>query len=98
MEASHVLSEKQRQFFRRDFYGRLIVETREGASRAYFAEESPDGVPWEPWHVVSRSGNTLQVQLVMAGKVVVRSIALDGDCYRVDQSSLAFGEWFCRAP
>jgi hypothetical protein len=97
MEKSSVLSVKQRQLFRTNFYGRLIVETRETDSRAYFSGESPDSAKWESWQVVSRSGNTLVIKLPIGDELVTRSITFDGECYRVDQPNLGFGEWFCRS-
>ncbi len=54
MEKSPLLSEKQRQFFRNDFYGKLVVETREKDSRAYFPDQSPESVAWEPWQIPQR--------------------------------------------
>ena len=98
MEKSPLLSEKQRQFFRDDFYGQLVVETRKKDSRAYFPDQSPESVAWEPWQLVSRSGNALTVRYSMGGDPVVREIKLDGDCYQVLQPNLGFGEWFCREP
>jgi hypothetical protein len=98
MERSSLLSEKQRQFFRNDFYGKLVVETRQNDSRAYFPDESPESVAWEPWELVSRSGNTLTVRYSADGDSVVRDIKLHGDCYQVLQPNLGFGEWFCKEP
>lgn len=96
MEKSSVLSDKQRRFFRNDFYGHLIVETRENDGRAYFPDQAPDSVPWEPWEVVMRSDESLTVRYSMGGKTFERSIMIDEDCYRVEQPELGFGEWFCR--
>lgn len=96
MEKSSLLSEKQRKFFRNGFYGKLVVETREKDSRAYFPDESPDSVKWEPWRLVSRSGNTFTVEHSINGKSVQREIKLEGDCYRVFQPDFGFGEWFCK--
>lgn len=96
MEKSTLLSDKQRQFFRNDFYGQLIVETRERDSRSYFPDESPESAAWEPWHLISRSGSTFLVKHSVGGNPVVREITLAGDCYQVLQPNLGFGEWFCR--
>jgi len=92
-----LLSDKQRQLFRNNFYGRLIVETRESDMRAYFPDESADSVIWEPWQEVSRSGDSVAIKVVIGGETVIRSITLHDNCYRVDQPNLGFGEWFCRA-
>src|SRR5688500_1296469 len=94
MEASSILSDKQRRLFRSNFYGQLVVETREKDSRSYFPDQFPKSVAWEPWQLVSRSGNLLTVTYSLGGDTVVREIQLDGDCYRVSQPNLGFGEWF----
>lgn len=98
MEKSPLLSDKQRQLFRNDFYGRLIVETRKADSRAYFPDQAAESVDWSPWQVVSHSGNSMTIRESIDGETVLRSITLDGDCYRVDQPNLGFGEWFCKLP
>lgn len=98
MEKSSILSDKQRRLFRNNFYGQLVVETREKDSRAYFFDQSPESVAWEPWQLIARSGNSLTVRHSLGGDTVVREIQLDGDCYRVSQPNLGFGEWFCREP
>ena len=99
MEMSPLLSDKQRRFFRNNFYGRLIVEIRETHSRAYFPDEFSESVAaWEPWQEISRSGDSVTVKETIAGETLIRSVTLHGNCYRVDQPNLGFGEWFCRTP
>lgn len=98
VEESPLLSDRQRQFFRSDFYGKLIVETREKDTRAYFRNESPDDVAWEGWDILSRVGDTLTIRSSLAGETLVRDVKLHGNCYEVLQPNLGFSEWFCREP
>ena len=98
MEKSVRLTEKQRLLFRNDFFGKLVEETREKYLRAYFPDQSPESVAWEPWQVVSRKGAVFQVSHLVAGELVQREVRLDGNCYRVLIPELGFGEWFCRVP
>lgn len=98
MEASTKLTDKQRNLFRSNFYGQLVVETTATESRAYFPDENPSEVSWEPWKVLSKSGN----RIVTTGKVpnsdkwIEHTVITHGDCYEVKQEHLGFSEWFCR--
>jgi len=96
MARSDKLSDKQRRFFSDNFFGRLTVETRESSSRAYFPDDDLSSISWEPSEVILKRGNSLLVKERLGGKTIVRSVLLRGDCYRVDQPDLGFGEWFCR--
>lgn len=98
MERSLLLSEKQRQLFRNGFYGKLIVEMRHNEFNAYFPGDLPEGMRWEPWQLITRSGNLLTVRSFINGESNLNQIQLDGDCYQILQPKLGFGEWFCKEP
>lgn len=98
MEQSPLLSDKQRRFFRDGFYGQLVVEISENRQRAYFPDQSPASVRWEPWQLVVREGSSLKVKYTLGDKEFEREVQLDGNCYRMSQPELGFGEWFCREP
>lgn len=98
MEQIPLLTDRQGQLFRDDFFGELVVEIRQKEFRAYWPHRSLESVPWVPWRVVSRSGSLLRVQFAIEGVSVDRDIMLDEDCYRVRQPGRRFGEWFCRQP
>ncbi|MBK8284911.1 MAG: hypothetical protein IPK97_08440 [Ahniella sp.] len=96
MEKSPSLSPEQQAFFRNNFFGRLTVEIRESDSRTYFDDENPEHVAWEPFEIMSRSGNTYVVRYMVDDKSLIRTVVRDGSCYRVEQTELGFGEWFCK--
>lgn len=98
MERSASLSEARKQFYRDGFFGRLVVETTPTQARSYFPDEAPDSVAWFAWEVVERRGDDFVTRFrdEDAGRWVGKNVRLDGDCYRVEQPELGFGEWFCR--
>ena len=98
MEAAPALTEARRRFYRDGFFGRLVVESTATHSRAWFPDEDPDDVPWTAWEVTAREGATREVRFKdpESGEWRRRSLRLEGDCYRIDQPELGFGEWFCR--
>lgn len=94
------MSEEQKKFYRSGFFGRLIVETTHDKSRAFFLDEPPDAGPWVDWEVVERNGDSYVTRCKdpESGEWTIKSVVRNGDCYRVDQPQLGFGEWFCKAP
>jgi hypothetical protein len=98
MEKTPDLSEKKRQFFRDGFYGRLVIETKAHELRTYFQDQSSTSAAWEPWQIVSRSGDTFTTKYFFEGEPMVHVITLNGSCYKVLQPSLGFAEWFCKEP
>jgi hypothetical protein len=96
MERSTKLTERRRAFYRDGFFGRLTVETRDGMTRAWFDEEDPDDVPWEPLVAERLSPGVWSVTADVQDRKVTRRIRIEGNCYVVEQPELGFGEWFCR--
>ncbi len=98
MEQSALLTEEQRRLFRNDFFGRLVVETKPDFSKAFFADENPDAVEWGAWEILTQEGRSLTIRYKLEDEWLVRSVRVEGDCYRVEQPHLGFGEWFCKEP
>ena len=96
MKSSTLITEKQREFFSKDFFGKLIVETTPEKSRAYFPDQRPSDVEWEPWELVSESGGEIKTRTYENGEWKEHTLLVEGDCYRVEQPQFGFGEWFCR--
>ena len=98
MEASTKLTDKQRNLFRSNFYGKLVVETNETMSRGYFPDENPNEVTWGPWKVLSKDKNRIitSTQLPNSETWMEHTIVTHGKCYEVVQENLGFSEWFCR--
>lgn len=96
MERSVLPTPRQRAFFRDGFFGRLTMEVRADGFRAYFDDENPDNVAWEASTVVELADGTYLTRYTFQGEEVARNLRLEGDCYRIDQPELGFGEWFCR--
>ena len=96
MKSSTLLTEKQRELFLNDFFGKLTVELTPEMGRAYFPDQQPSEVPWERWEVVAEEGQKMTIKSEIEGQWKEYQIYLQGNCYRVEQPHLGFGEWFCR--
>lgn len=98
MERSTLLSEQQRAVFGESFFGKLIVETQPNVTRAFFPDQDPDTIAWTPWELLSQAGDSLTIRYLSDSGWLTRSVRVEGECYRVDQPELGFGEWFCQEP
>lgn len=81
------------------FFGQLRVEYASGRERAWFPDQSPDSVPWEPyWLQALGDGRYRARSEGMDGPPPDRLVQLDAErqCYAVDQAEMGFREWFCR--
>ena len=96
VEESTILSEEQREKYRKYYFGHLTIETDPNRTRAYFEHENAEDKPWAPWEVISETDTSIHVRIKRTeawGESVIR---LDGDCYVVEKPDEGWGEWFCR--
>jgi hypothetical protein len=94
MEKYGDVTEKQRQFFTNNFFGKLTVEytCTEATVR------SKGGASTGRYKIIRQEGNTLEVRFYekVPDDGITRRIILDGDCYHVPLHNLHFSEVFCR--
>ncbi len=94
MEKYGGVTEKQRQFFTNNFFGKLTVEYT--CTEATLHSEG--GTSTGRYKIIRQEGNVLEVQFY--AKVLddgtTKRIILYDDCYRVPLHNLNFSEVFCR--
>ena len=88
MEKYGKVTERQRKFFRNNYFGKLIHEYSCTEAVSYY-----EGTVQRDQYTIShRYGNVLEVHF---SKGVVK-ITLDNDCYFMPLGQLGFSEVFCR--
>jgi hypothetical protein len=94
MEKYGDVTEKQRQFFTNNLFGKLTVEYTCTEATLYSGGTASTG----KYKVIRREGNVLQVQFYdnVPDDGFTKRIILDGDCYQVPLHNLHFSEVFCR--
>lgn len=94
MEEYGGVTEKQRQFFTNNFFGKLTVEYT--CTEATLHSEG--GTSAGKYKITSREGNVLEVQFYdkVPNDGVTKRILLYDDCYHVPLHNLHFSELFCR--
>jgi len=95
MEKYGGVTEKQRQLFMNNFFGKLVAEY----SCTEVTLHSEGGASTGKYKIVRQDGNVLEVQFYdeVPDDGITKTIILYGDCYQVvPLLNLHFNEVFCR--
>jgi hypothetical protein len=78
-------------------WGKLTVEFTMTASRTWTeGDQTPESVSWDPYEIVSSSGNTVTVRETIHGEEKMTTITIENNCYSILVWSFGFDEVFCR--
>ena len=88
MEKYGNVTEKQRKFFSKNFFGKLTIEYSCTEAMSYYEGTVETG----KYEITKRNGNTLEVESSYGKK----KITLAGDCYLMSLEPLTFSEVFCK--
>jgi len=101
MRSTPGITEKSKELFENNFFGKLVVEYKEDTYRSKF-ELDEDNIKefykYYPYKVLEKGPNyyLLQGQDLLFGGTDTRKIYMDGDCYYVLITKWKFREYFCR--
>jgi hypothetical protein len=97
MEKSSVLSEKQRNGFRK-LLGHLVVVYTSSHVRSYMDfQDNPDREPWKPYEILKRQGSAITLRDRTNGVWSPETtITLYGECFSLPVPDYGFSEHFCR--
>ena len=78
-------------------WGKLTIEYTATDARSWTeGDETPETLHWEPYEIVSSSGNTITVRESFQGKEKMTTITIENNCYSVPVWSFGFDEVFCK--
>ena len=101
MRVTPGVTDKAKELFENNFFGKLVVEYKEDTYRAKYVDEEDnleEFYKYYPYKVIEVNEDYYLVESYsqLLGENEIKKIYKDGDCYYVLISKWSFREYFCR--